>query len=95
MVVVALAALVGAFYMRGKQRSATPGGPGVALGGHADDVIKARSLTGLAAYTTSEKAKAEAERLKGKVLMYEQIPSSRRPEKKKDASDPGTPRQGG
>ncbi len=56
--------------------------------------MKTPMASGLAAYATLEKAKSEAERLKGEVLTYEQVPSSRDPEKKKDASDPGTPRQG-
>lgn len=55
--------------------------------------LKTPMASGIAAYATLEKAKAEAERLKGKVLTYEEVSSSRDPEKKKEDSDPSAPRQ--
>ena len=45
MVVVAVAALVGAFWMRSKQIRSAGSGSSVALGGHADQVIKDRGLS--------------------------------------------------
>lgn len=54
--------------------------------------LKTPMASGLASFATTERAKAEAERLKGTVLAYEQVPSARDPEKKKGDSDPSRPR---